>query len=120
MVVRASARVELSLLLQAPRGAVVMVGALGGRVPSAEVEGVRFEVERRVFVFQYLVPSPSALVSADGRAGGRTDGQTDGPDGDDGGLCPEFFHCCWGRAFFGRNGFRLLLVDDLLERGTTG
>lgn len=57
---RAGPCLDHSLFLQASRCAVVVVGAFCRGVPSAEIDCVRLDVERRVFIFDYLVPSPRA------------------------------------------------------------
>lgn len=48
------------LLLQASRGAVVVITSLDGGVATARVEGVIFQEERRVLVVYHLILRPRA------------------------------------------------------------
>lgn len=49
------------LLLEAARGAMVVVAPLNGGVAAARVNGISFQVERRVFVGYHLIPRPRAV-----------------------------------------------------------
>lgn len=53
-----------SLLLQAARGAMVVVFSPRGGVAAARIESVRFQVERRVLVGYHLIPRPRAVDEA--------------------------------------------------------
>lgn len=57
---RAGPCLDHGLLLQTARCAVVVVGAVRRGVSPAEIERVRLQVERRVFVFQNLILGPRA------------------------------------------------------------
>lgn len=61
MLVLGGTSLDDGLLLETPRGAVIVVDAFGGGVPRAEIERVTFHVKRGSLIVHHLcLPPPRA------------------------------------------------------------